>query len=175
MANIEDLTGDLDAVRARIARAQDAAAAADTAAEQIASRAAASGFAGIAQNLVRVREAIREICVSVGALGQAAAEARAQVGTAPTQSSPEETINALSPVVHRVGELRQGISAAVEQVDRAKQLAAAALHGGQPGPLLARLDAIRQVLVAVADRAAAARQRAEAVAVQAGQVGDSGN
>ncbi|GAA0909297.1 hypothetical protein Vau01_105920 [Virgisporangium aurantiacum] len=172
--SIEDLTGDFDVISTGLARAQDTAAAAHTAAEQIGSRAAASGFAGIAQNMARVRDAVQEMGESVGALVKTSAETRAQVAAAPKQLSPQETIGALTPVAHRLDEVRQGTSVSIELVNRTRQLVGAALQGGQPGPMLARLDAIRQTLVAVAERVTTAKQHVEAVIARVGQVGDEG-
>ena len=61
-------------------------------------------------------------------------------------------------------------------IDTSKaSVAAAALQGGQPGPMLGRLDAIRQVLLAVVQHANAAKQHVETALAEAQQVGAEGN
>ena len=60
MSGIDPIAADLAAMTAGLGKAQEAANAADNAAAQIAQRAAGSGFAGIAQNMSRVRDAMRE-------------------------------------------------------------------------------------------------------------------
>lgn len=49
------------------------------------------------------------------------------------------------------------------------------LQGGQPGPLLQDLEAIKQVLVLVVQRTGGARQAIEAAIAHARQLGSPGN
>lgn len=158
-----------------LGKAREAANAADNAAVQIAQRAAGSGFAGIAQNMSRIREAIRAIAAGITGAGQAVTQAQAPVGAAGKQPSPEETIAALAPLTQQLDTVHSLIGAVIEQVNRAKQLAGSVLQGGQPGPLLGRLDAIREVMVAVAQRGTAAKQNVETAIAQARKTGDAGN
>jgi hypothetical protein len=44
------------------------------------------------------------------------------------------------------------VAAVMERIVKAQQLAAAILQGGQSAPMLARLDTIRQTMLAVAQR-----------------------
>ena len=160
---------------AGLGKAQEAVNAADSAAVQIAQKAAGSGFSGIAQNLARVREAIRQISAGVTAAGQAVNQAQAPVGAAGKQPSPEETVAALAPVIQQLDTVHGRIGAVIEQVNRAKQLAGSVLQGGQPGPLLGRLDAIREIMLTVAQRGAAAKKNVETAIAQARTTGEAGN
>ena len=175
MSGIDPIAADLAAMTAGLGKAQEAANAADNAAAQIAQRAAGSGFAGIAQNMSRVRDAIREIAVGAAAAGRAVAETGAPVAAAPTRPSPRETIAVLAPIAKQLDTVHGLVAAVIEQIGRAKQLAASVLQGGQPGPLLARLDAIREILVAVAQRGIAAKQNVEAAVAEVRRTGDAGN
>ena len=56
-----------------------------------------------------------------------------------------------------------------------RAMTAGALQGGQPGPMLGRLDAIRQVLLAVVQHDNAAKQHVETALAEAQQVGAEGN
>jgi hypothetical protein len=97
------------------------------------------------------------------------------VAHAAKQASPEETVAVLAPVLERMNTVAGGVNASIEKVNQAQKLAASVLQGGAPGPMLAKLDAIRQVLVQVAQRAAAAKQHLEAALQQVRAVGDAGN
>jgi hypothetical protein len=172
---LETLSSDLASMADGLATAQRNAAAADHAAEQIARRAVAGGFVGIAQNMARVREAIKQIHAAVTAAGVSVNEARAPVEQAPKQASPQETAAALAPVVERVNAVGGSVNAAVETVNQAQKVAASVLQGGSPGPMLARLDAIKQALVQVNQRGAVASQHVEAALKEVRTVGDAGN
>jgi hypothetical protein len=82
VSSIEALAADLGAMAMGLSKVQRDAAGAHDAAERIAQRASASGFGGIAQNMIRVREVIREIRVSIDAVGQGVAGARTQLADA---------------------------------------------------------------------------------------------
>jgi hypothetical protein len=169
------LSGDLASMADGLGAAQRNAAAADKAAEQIAQRAAAGGFIGIARNMSRVREAIKHIHGAVAVAATSLTDARAPVDQAPKQPSPEETAAVLGSVDERLRATGAGVTAATEKVDQAKTVAAAVLQGGQPGPILARLDGIRQILVQVNQRCGAARQHVEAASKEVRAVGEAGN
>lgn len=144
-----------------VGRALELTAEAAHAAGQIASRTAAMGFTGIAQRMGGVQRMIQQLHGHVAAVGNAVNEARTPVGKAPDQLSPKDTIDLLSPVEEQIGAIQGGIGAAMEEVGRIHTQTAGALRGGQPGPMLQRLDAIRQVLQTVGQRATTAKQHVE--------------
>jgi hypothetical protein len=81
-----------------LGRAQETAASADNTAQRIARRTAAAGFAGTAQSMVRVREAIGEIQASIAAVAETVTKTRGSVAAAPKQPSTQETTSVLASV-----------------------------------------------------------------------------
>jgi hypothetical protein len=175
VSTIEAVATDLAAVSNGLDRARQAAAAADDTAQRIATQAAGAGFTGIAQNLARLRAAIREIQTGIAATGGPAGEASAAVAAAPRQATPKETLGVLEPVTQKLDDTHTAIAAVLESVTRAQQLAAAGLQGGQPGPMLARLDAIRETMLAVAERNNLAKQHVTEALAAARDTGKQGN
>ena len=160
---------------ASLGQAQQAAAAADHTAEQIARRAAAAGFAGIAHALTAVRTTIQQTHRQITDLTGQVSHATRPVAAAPKEISPAQTIALLTPAAETITKMQDGIRAAIEHVGKARQQAATALQGGQPGPLLGQLDQIRQVLAQTGQRATTARQHLTATIAQAQQIGQAGN
>ncbi|MEV7230753.1 DUF6244 family protein [Polymorphospora sp. NPDC051019] len=93
----------------------------------------------------------------------------------PRQSTPQETVAMLRPAMEKLNGIHAGVGGCIGQVDQAKQIAAAVLHGGDPGPLLARLDAILQVLAGVGQHVDAVREQIEAAIGEARRTGSSGD
>ncbi|MEV0944022.1 DUF6244 family protein [Micromonospora wenchangensis] len=165
----------LQAMAAGVDRSQQEAAAVDHGIERIGARAVASGFVGIRVGLARVREVLgqarSQLTGAAGVLG----EASRLVGTVAQQSSPRETITALTPVVAALSMVDGHVTAAASAVEEARRLVTVALQGGQPGPTLARLQQVRQHLESVRTRGTETRQHVDAALAQAQQVGDLGN
>lgn len=175
MSDIDTISNELRALAAGLDKAQANAAAADSRAQEIAARAARSGFTGIAAGVSRIREAIREIRGRLAGVSRSVSEAAAPVAAAPKELSPQQTVVVLTPATEKITAARDGIAATVAKVDEAQRLTAAALQGGQPGPMLAALEAVKQVLIQVAQRCAVANQQVGAAIAAARQVGDQGN
>lgn len=175
MAPLSSIQDGVRAMTAGVERAQQEAAGADHAAQQIAQRAAASGFLGIAQSMARVRTAIGELRGGVSTVGEAVREAGALVAATPTRPTAQETIAACAPLGEKMDSIRTAVGGCVERVDQAKKLTAAVLHGGEPGPMLGRLDGVRQVLVALAHRVTEAKQHVETALAEAKATGRAGN
>lgn len=175
MSDIDAITSELRALAAGVDKAQANAAAADSQAQEIAARATRSGFTGIAMGMSRIREAIREVRAGLAGVSRSVSEATAPVAAAPKERSPQQTVAVLTPAAGKIAAARDGIAAAVAKVDEAQRLTAAVLQGGQPGPMLAALEATRKVLIQVAQRCAAANQQVDAASVAARQIGNQGN
>jgi hypothetical protein len=175
MSHIEKITGELQAMAVGVDRAQANAAAADARAQEVAARAARSGFTGIAAGVTRLRHAIGEIRTRLASVDGSINEAATLVAAAPKEMSPEQTIAVLTPVQQKVDAVRDGMAAAIAKVDETKQLAATVLRGGQPGPMISALDSIKQVLVLVTQRAGTAKHHVETGVGEAQQIGESGN
>ncbi|MEU7171470.1 MULTISPECIES: DUF6244 family protein [Micromonospora] len=175
MSLTDNISENLQAIGAGVSTAQQEAAAVDHAIEQIAARAVAAGFAGIAVGLTRVREVVGQVRTRLTTVGAVLGEASRSIAAVPQQPSPQETISALTPVVAALSTVDSAVTAAAAGIEEARRLAATALQGGQPGPTLARLQQLGQTLTAVKTRGGEARHHVEAALAQARQVGDLGN
>ena len=78
-------------------------------------------------------------------------------------------------MIQRLDAAHAAIAAVMDLIAKAQQLAAAALQGGQPGPILARLDAIREIMMAVAQRSSQAKDHITDALAEARTTGDKGN
>lgn len=175
MSLTDAISGHLQAMAAGVARAQQETAAVDHAVEQIAARAAASGFAGIAVALIRVREVVGQVRARLTAVSGVLGEASHSVAAAPQQPSPQEAITVLTPVVVALTAVDAGVAAAASGVEEGRRLVTAALRGGQPGPTLSRLQQVSQSLAEVRARGVEARQHVDVALAEAAKVGDLGN
>ena len=175
MSVVESLGTNLGSVDVGLERARNETVAADHAAEQIAIRAAGSGFGGIAQNMSRVRAAIGEIGSGINAVNGRVGEAATVVAATPKQPTPQETVALLEPLTQQLDGIHSGIGAVMEAIGKAQQLTNAVLQGGQPGPLLARLEAIRNTVIAVAQHTTQAKQHTTTALAEARKTGDQGN
>ena len=98
------------------------------------------GFTGIAQRMAQIQGAIGQLQGQLAHVGQLVNEARRPVSRAPDQMSPEDTIKVLGPVREQVGTIHGALGATIAKVGEIQQQTAGALQGGQPGPMLGRLD-----------------------------------
>jgi hypothetical protein len=171
VSELETIAQELQAMSAGIGQAQQAAAAADARAQEVTARAAISGFAGIVAGMARISAAIQEIRQRLTTIGHGLAEAGGPVSGAGARISPHETVTLLVQAGEQVTAARDGVSAAISQVMETQQLAGMVLHGGQPGPMIASLDTIRQALAETTQRAEAVQQRLSVAIVKARQLG----
>lgn len=88
MPDIDTISTKLRGIAAGIDRAQADAADAETTAQAIAARAAASGFAGFAAGMLRVREIISEIGAQLANINRAIAVPRAHGAVSSSWESP---------------------------------------------------------------------------------------
>ncbi|WP_212817293.1 DUF6244 family protein [Polymorphospora rubra] len=175
MSLVDTIQSGLRTMAAGIGRAEQETAAADHGAQQIALHAAASGFLGIAQNLARVREVIGQVQAGIGGLAVLAGEVATVLAAVPQQPTAQKTIATLASAMEKLHGIHDGVGGCIGQVGQAKQITATILQGGDPGVLLARLDAIIQILAAVGQAGTATRQQVEAAIAEARQTGSSGN
>jgi Family of unknown function (DUF6244) len=174
VSDIETISNELHAIAGAVDRAQAATASTGGRAQEIAARAAQSGFTGIAAGMSQIRDVVGEIRVRLADVNRTVAEAAALVAAVPKEPSPDRIIAALVPAGEKVSAARQGVAAVVARVDETQRLVAGVLQGGRPGPMLAALAAIKQVLVEVAQRCDAADKQVGTAISAAGQVGGSG-
>ncbi|MEV4725356.1 DUF6244 family protein [Micromonospora humida] len=134
MSLTDTIGADVQAMAAGVDWAQQETAAVDQAIEQISARSVASGFAGIAVGLARARETLAQARSRPAQVDGVLGEASRSLRVVPQQSSPQETIAALTPVLAALTALDGHVSAAGSAVDDTRRLLAAALQGGQPAP-----------------------------------------
>ncbi|GIJ50021.1 hypothetical protein Val02_69070 [Virgisporangium aliadipatigenens] len=174
MTLIDDLDGDLAAMQTGIARAGEIAGGAERGSADIAAHMAATGFTGIAQAMGRVRSGIGEIRARIAGLGGAVQEARRPVSLAPRQMIPQQTIDILTPIGAALAAVHDGIGTTIDRLVEVQRAAAATLQGGRPGPMLARLEGIRNVLITVGQHCTLAQQHVEAALSEARDAGGGG-
>jgi hypothetical protein len=172
---LRNLDNGLGCMRNGVARALELTTAAANAADQIARRAAGSGFTGMAQRMAHVRESIQQLHGQIRAVGLSINDACTPVGKAPDQLSPKDTIDLLVPVEEQIGAIQDSTCAAVSGIDRLRTETAGALLGGRPEEMLRRLDAITQVLHTVVQLGTDAKQHVQTALAEARQVGAAGN
>lgn len=170
----DTIGADLRATAAGVDRSLQETGAVDHAIEQISARAMASGFAGIPVGLARVREVLGQARSRLTEAGGILGEASRTVTAVAQQPSPQEAITALTSVVAALTTVDGHITGAAAAVDEARRHVATVLQGGQPGPMLARLQQILQVLAAARSRGTVARQHVDTALAQARQVGELG-
>lgn len=175
MSLISTIEHELETMTTGVGRAMEMTSEAGIAAAEVGSRAAASGFTGMVQRMAHVRDAIQHLRGQLAVIGRSINGARALVDRAPDQMSPQDTINVLAPVGEEVAVIRAAIDAAVAKVDQLHHQVVHVLHGGQPEPMLRRLAAIRQLLLAVAQRGHNVTQQLDTVLAEVQQIGAAGN
>jgi hypothetical protein len=168
---IDDLDDELAAMETGVARAAEIAAGAENSAADVAARVATVGFTGIAQAMGLVRAGIAEVRARIVALIGAVNQARRSIAAASTRIVPQQAIDVLAPIEVTLGAIHDGIGATIVRLGEVQRAAAATLQGGRPGPMLARLEGIRTVLIAVGERTHAAQRKAEAALVEARTAG----
>lgn len=173
MSVTDTMKAAFQSIAAGLSAASQAAVAADATAENIGQNAAGNGFTGIMQSLGRVRQLIQEARSHLGAAAATAADTQTVVNSIPQQLSPDQTVTVLAPLIERITAVDAGINGAAELTQQAKQAAAAALRGGSPEEMLARLDRIISVLTAIRQQSAAAREQVQQAILAARQTGKS--
>jgi hypothetical protein len=175
MPHLDAVADELRALAAGVEQARSGATVADSQVEEIATRAALSGFAGVALGVVRIRQAISELRARLGIVGTAVSEAVAVVTAAPRETSPQDTVAVLSGAAEKLAAARDGLVAALGMVDETQRSVVAVLRGGQPGPMVVTLDGLRQALAEQVQRCAAAERQVGVAIAAARQTGGVGS
>jgi hypothetical protein len=175
MSELEAITNELKIMADGVDKAHQDAAAAHSVTEEVIRRTAALGFGGIAQALRAVLDAIAQMRGQLSTVTGCINDAARPVAAAPKEVTPQQTIAVLLPAMDRITAARGHTAATISQVDETKKRVLAILEGGQPGRILAALDAMRQTLVHIAQRADTAKQRIAAAVEAARKTGDPGN
>ncbi|MEV7230302.1 DUF6244 family protein [Polymorphospora sp. NPDC051019] len=124
--------------------------------------------------MTQVRETVATVQGSLASLAGATDEARTSTATVPHEASPDATVASLSFVRDAVDRTRDATARTVSQVGDAQQLVVRTLHGGEPGPMLQALEAVKQVLLMVLQKVETALQLVNAATAEARQLGSAG-
>jgi hypothetical protein len=169
------IQGDLLAANEQIKNSQQATGAADHAVAQVQQRVAATGFQGIAARLGPVRQGLSEVQRREASAARSIEESARQAATVTVETTPQQAISRLSPIVEGIDQALNGVRGAAEQLTRLEHDVAAALQGGQPQQLQAAIrrpkDMLTQPTVAALNAAKTATQE---VITQARQAGSGG-
>lgn len=174
MSHVEKISDELRAVTAGLDLARSSAASTDSQAQEIGTRAAMTGFTGVAVGINQIREAISGIQASLATAHNAGNEASATASTVAPQPSPEEVIARLSPLAGQTNTIQGAVTATIAKITEAQQLVHTVMRGGHPGTLLSSLGSIRQILDQVFQRAQTVEQLIRSAVGEAQQVGESG-
>lgn len=172
MPEVGKVVSELHRTLEGLGRARTAAAQAEAKAAEVQSRAAQAGLRGVAENVARVRE---QLVRAQTAMGSVAGTVEATVGIVQgvvAEMSPDEVVATLSPAVEKIGGVGAGIAAAVKELDGAKGQAAAALRGGQPGPLVTMVEQAGQLLTQAMAVAESAKRQADEAISETRQLGN---
>jgi Family of unknown function (DUF6244) len=175
MTHIDDAARELQAMGQGTGNARAAVAAAAAAATAIANQAAAAGFHGVAASMSQVARAITDLQPRLSGVGRTIEETATVVGAVPPRPTPEEAKATLGPAKERATTAGQSARAVMQAVDDIRNMATAALRGGQPGNLLAMLQAITRSLEEIVQRAGRAGAHVQRAIDDATRLGDAGN
>lgn len=155
----------------RLANAGKTAAHAHARATQMQSSAERTGFRGIAASIGVVLERLRRIqqsCDDVRSSVRRTCDALSDVAKG---STPDEVMNTLMRVAHRIGTDLSQTEAIIAELDSARTATRRALEGGKPGPMLAMLDQIGQDVARSVAMLGAAKERVEETTERTRQLG----
>ncbi|MEV0728164.1 DUF6244 family protein [Polymorphospora sp. NPDC050346] len=164
----------LRAATAAIRYTQEQTAAADHAAQEVAAYAAGAGFIEIAQQMTRVGDLLGQLQAGIGRLSVMVDQTGTAAANASTQPTAGQITAVFALLLDRLGTLSAEVRRLIGQVDQAKALTSVILRGGDPGVMMARLDAVQQALVIVGQHGAATLRNVEAVVAEAKALGGSG-
>ena len=171
-AETEAIAADLAGVLDTLSRAEVQVGATVEHANQIAARAAGTGFVGVATAVAGLGGQIKAIGAGLTRAADSGREAVAAVGGVKEQMSPVEANRHLAVAKQKVDGVRPALATVVQQIATVKAKVGVVLQGGQPGPLLARLDAIRQDVTVAAQRSDAVNAKIATTIARGGQLGN---
>jgi hypothetical protein len=157
-----------------LGEAQQRVAAAGVKADEIALRAGAQlGMHAVARQLKAVGELLKVGHGLIGASTRSLDRAGAEVGQVHAGMSPGEVTKRVTAASGVIDAARTEMFAGLDRLDNAITRTYAALHGAQPGPLVAQIEAAKQSVKDPALREANGAQDAIAALIAAG--GQLGN
>lgn len=168
----DDVTGNFDSAAKSLDGAVQATEQARQGVEEVRARVTRDGFAGVAANLGRVDPQLQKIQgMLVDARSQVqGASARARAVN--DKSTPDEVVEHLTPVVKTADDVHGHLNALAAEVGTAQSQISAALSGGSPGQLLAKIENIKTFDRAAYKAVGAGKTSADAHLQKANKMGE---
>lgn len=152
----------LENVENGLAAAHKSTAAALEKAKDVARTANLQRFETVARSVLAVARKLEEVSRAITAENGKMRSAREAVAGVPKGASPEEIANRLGPARQTLADGPTRIAGIITLVRDAASSATAALRGGQPGPLVAAINQIRERLTPTHAQVQDAHQHVEA-------------
>jgi hypothetical protein len=175
MANLDGVLGELQGMAAAADAAGGQAGAAGSVIEAAIGQASALGLDAIAERLSGIQATIGRLQGQIGAIGTSIREAMEPVAQAPKEVTPAEAVTVLGAAIQLVDTAGGAIRAAHALADAARGEGAAALQGGDEGPLVAALSGVGEQLDQASERRAAAEEMINEIIGRTGGIGGRGN
>jgi hypothetical protein len=173
MPEVGEIVAALQQAAKGLGKAQSAAARLAAGVQRVQSRAAGTGFRHMADQLGQVRQRVNRIRQMQSAVATTVAPIGEAVQRVSTDGlSPADVVSTLTLAAQQIGTASTSTAAVLHEVDRLKTDIAAALKGGQPGPLIALADEVRHALVHAAGSLDTAKQRTDQAVSEARQMGN---
>jgi hypothetical protein len=155
-----------------VGTAQAAASQVEVRAQQIQSRAARTGFRGVAERVGAAMNGLSQIREMQAGVATVAKEAVEAVQRVTEEMTPADVVSTLSPAAQQIDSASAEAAAASAEVDKLRTEVAGALRGGRPGPLVALVDQIKGALTQAVGSLRVAKTAADATIAAARQTGN---
>ena len=153
-------------------QAQSAARQLDGRAQQVQSRAGANGFRGVADRVGAARNRLKQIREMQGGVAATAKCTAEMVRRVTEDMSPADVVSTLAPAAQQLGSASTAASATTAELDKLAAEIAAALRGGQPGPLIGLVNQVKQAMVRVVAGLGTAKKTVDDTITAAQQTGN---
>lgn len=172
MPEVSKIVAALQQAMEGLRSAQGAAAEAAARADQVQSRAAQSGFRRVAEGVSQARDRLKRVQEMQAAVTSTLKGAADIVHQVNDDMSPGEVVSTLAPAAQQIGAGSASAMEILTEVDRIKTQIAGTLRGGQPAPLIAVADRIKQGLLRAVASLADAKRHTDEVIVEAQRTGN---
>jgi hypothetical protein len=172
MPDVGKIVAELELVLEGLGKAQNAAATASARALQVEARAAQLRFRRVAEGTSKVRERLKTIQTMQAGTATNVRATIEVVQQVKDDMNPGEVVSTLTPAADKIGAAGTSVATVIKEIDEAKAQVADVLRGGQPRPLVAMVEQIKQALVPVVPAAGRAKRQTEETIAEARQMGN---
>jgi hypothetical protein len=172
MPDVDKVVGALQQALEAAGQAQSAVAQLGGRAQQVQSRAGASGFRGVADRIGAARHRLKQIREMQAVMVTTAKGTAEMVHRVTADMSPADVVSTLSPASQQMGSASTTASGISAELDKLNAEIAAALRGGQPGPLIALANQVKRALTQVVGNLETAKRATDETIAAARQTGN---